>query len=313
MLVAHKLKQVLSLLLVAALATTSNLQKMPTKIFNPLAGKNSPGPRFRFRVRSIAHQSLYLPETMENLPQIRQLIDGVSPLVVFNCNDIKTARYSFYELRKKYDFPYWAALDYMIPDKNKTSNLVTLHLNGIQRYLAAVFMIRANAGLHGKYIISKTVPRCGLTTLVQAYILWLQLYHHSHHSITCTNTPDMMDALKTSIAGNLHRKGGRNIVFVTDTASALFQSVYDPHSLDMCQSSYVHLADMSKWIDNSEEISDHIYLNALCGWARTPASLFVLEGDYPSPTSFSNPFFLNKLMLSANPKSPSEFLHIKLP
>ena len=286
---------------------------MPTKIFNPLAGKNSPGPRFRFRVRSIAHQSLFLPETMENLPQIRQLIDGISPLVVFKCNDIKTARHAFYELRKKYDFPYWAALDYMIPDKNKTSNLVKLHLNGIQRYLAAVFMMRANAGLHGKYIISKTVPRCGVTTLVQAYILWLQLYHHSHHSITCTYSPDMMDTLKTSAARCLHRKGGRNTVFVTDTANAFFQSVYIPHYLDRCRSSYVHLADMSKWSVNCGEDSDHIYFNAKCGWSGKPASIFVLEGDYPTPTSFTNTFFLNKLLQSSDPNVPSEFLHLKLP
>lgn len=285
---------------------------MRTKIFNPLAGKNSPGSRFRFRVRSIAHQSLYLPKTMEFLPQVRQLIDGVSPLVVFNCKDIKAARQAFYDLRKKFDFPYWAALDYMIPDKINPSNLVTLHLNYIQRYLAAVFIMRANAGFQGKYIISKTVPKCGLTTFVQAYILWLQLYHHSQHSITCAQSPDMVERLKTNITNYLHIKVRRDVVFVTDSASALFQSVYNPDYLDMCRGNYVHLADMSKWIDPTGEISDHIYTYSFNNWLRKHASLFVLEGDYPSPLPFPNPFFLNKLMLSSDPNVASEFFHINL-
>ena len=286
---------------------------MRTKIFNPLAGKNSPGLRFRFRVRSIAHQSLYLPKTMENLPQVRQLMDGVSPLVVFNCNDLNTARQAFYELRKKFDFPYWAALDYIIPDKLKPSSLVKLHFTSVQRYLANVFIMRANAGLRGKYIISKTVPRCGVTTLVQAYILWLQLYHHSHHSITCTQSPDMVEILKANITNYLHKKVRRDVVVVTNTASALFQSVYNPHYLDRCQSSFVHLADISKWNVNFGEDSDHIYLNALCGWSGNQESLFILEGDHPSPTSYTNPFFLNKLKHSSDPQHPSEFLHLKLP
>lgn len=285
---------------------------MRTKIFNPLAGKNSPGSRFRFRVRSIAHQSLYLPNAMESLTQVRQLIDGVSPLVVFNCTDIKAARHAFYDLRKKFDFPYWAVLDFLIPDNRNHKRLVTLHLNRYQRYLTNVFMGRADAGLHGKYIISKTMPKCGLTTFVQAYILWLQLYHHSQHSITCAQSPDMVERLKTNITNYLHKKVRRDVVFVTDTASALFQSVYNPHYLDMCRSSFVHFADMSKWIDNYEENSNHIYFNALCGWSRKPASLFVLEGDDPSISAYPNPFFLNKLVIASDPNVTSEFFHINL-
>lgn len=286
---------------------------MDTKIFNPLAGKNSPGARFRFRVRSIAHQTLYLPKTMENLPQVRQLINGVSPLVVFDCTDIKSARQAFYELRKKFDFPYWAALEYMIPDKMNPSTLVKLHLNPVQRSLVAIFILRADAGLHGRYIISKSSPRCGLSTLVQAYILWLQCYHHSHHSITCTHLPYMVERLKTNLTNYLHKKESGDIVYVTDKASALFQSLCNPDYLDRCRSSYVHLVDMSKWHFIFRSDVEHVYNNALSGWSRNPASLFVLEGDHPSSASYTNSFFLNKLTQSSNPDSTPEFLHIKLP
>lgn len=272
---------------------------------------------------------------MKALPQITQLLTGVSPLVVFGCRDFKDARRAFYELRKKYDFPYWAALEYMIPDKENPKCILPLRLNRFQFYLADVFIKRANAGFSGKYIISKSVPKCGLTSCVQAYILWLQLYRYSHHSITCTESVDNMNRLKSIVAECIHKPSGSNIVSVKDTASSLFQSIYDPHVLDRCPSSYVHLADMSKWPDPTSELSLHIYSNAYQRWNATPASLFVLEGDTPSHAMFraedyrnyliqesfrlmqlrdffSNPYFVNRLVIASDPKVNSEFHYINL-
>lgn len=308
---------------------------MHNTVFNPLAGKNSTCFRFRFRVRSIAHQSLYLPVEMKSLTQIHQLIEGVSPLVVFGCDDIKVARRAFYDLRKRFDFPYWAALEYRIPEKDNSSNTAPLILNRFQRHIAEVFIRRANNGLPGRYIISKSIPGCGLTTCVQAYMLWRQLYWHPHHSITCTHSTYMMDRLKSTVSRCLNKEERRNLVSVKEDVGSFFQSIIDPNVLDGCSSSYVHLADMSKWLDRSSEISDHVYYNASMRWKNTPSSLFILEGDRPSNPAFhmenfrnydiqesvrlfqlkdftTNPFFLNRLVIASDPKVISDFYHIDL-
>lgn len=282
------------------------------KSSNPFSGRNCSGYRFRFQVSSIAHNTLFLPLEMKSLPEIKQLMQGVSPLTVFNCSSSDTARQIFRNIRLQFDFDYWAVNEYFVRDLNDADKIVPLRLNDAQFLVIDTFRKRYFDRLQSRYIISKSFRRCGLSTCIQAFILWLQLYHHSHHSIICAQSPDMMDTLKTSVARNLHREGGKNIVFVTNTASAFFQSVYEPHYLDRCRSSFVHLADMSKWNVNFGEDFDHIYFNALCGWSETPASLFILEGDYPSPTSYTNPFFLNKLMLSSDPNVASEFFHINL-
>lgn len=309
---------------------------MTTLLFNPLAGKNSTCSRFRFRVRSIAHKSLYLPVEMKALSQIRQLIDGVPPLVVFRCDDIKAARRAFYDLRKKFDFPYWAALEYTIPENGNYSKMIPLILNRIQRHIVEIFIGRTNAGLPGRYIISKSVPGCGLTTCVQAYILWRQLYWHPHHSITCTHSNDMMDKLKSIVSRSMSNKEDiRNLVLINEGVYSFFQSVYYPNVLDGCSSSYVHLADMSKWQDLTSEISDHVYSNAMARWNDTPSSLMVLEGDCPSHPEFhmenhrnyylqetvrlmqleaftSNPFFLNRLVIASDRKVTSDLYHLDL-
>ncbi len=85
---------------------------------NPFSGKNSSGFRFRIHIRSISTQPLYLPIEMTSLPQIMQLMQGISPIIVFNCHSKEYALSAFYNLRKQYDFDYWAASEYLIRDIN---------------------------------------------------------------------------------------------------------------------------------------------------------------------------------------------------
>ena len=81
---------------------------------NPYTGRLSAGFRFRFNVRAISHRPVYLPLEMKELSQIKLLMQGSSPLEVFNRLSIQSARKAFNDLRKQFDFPFWAATEYSV-------------------------------------------------------------------------------------------------------------------------------------------------------------------------------------------------------
>ncbi|MDE6290927.1 MAG: hypothetical protein K2M16_05295, partial [Muribaculaceae bacterium] len=187
---------------------------------------------------------------MKSLREIQRLLDGESPLVVFNCDSIHDARNAFYKLRKRYDFPYWAALDHSVPDKDNPCLTVPLLLNQYQYHVVDVFSTVALEGRRGLYLISKSVPKCGLSTVVQAYILWLQIYTLHSNSISYTSSDDEICRFKASLCKTLKKdriyEGDR--ISVTDTdAAAYFYSYMSSGTLSGIDCGFVHLADMSKW------------------------------------------------------------------
>ncbi len=153
---------------------------------NPISGRNSPGFRFRFCVRSITHKTLYLPLAMKQLPEIKRLMEGYAPFSVFHCLSMDTVRHTFNELRKKYDFAYWCATEYYIHDMADADNIIPLRLNQHQHQIIDTFERRYFEQKHAAYIISKSFRRAGVTTCVQAYILWRQIYYFGRASNTCT-------------------------------------------------------------------------------------------------------------------------------
>lgn len=303
--------------------------------FNPLSGKNSPGIRFPFRVRSIAHKNLYLPIEMMATPQIRLLLDGASPLDVFGCENLDLARSRFNLLRMRYDFPYWAALNFHVPDKASPQSKVPLVLNIHQRFIADILIRRSNAGLPGKYFVTKSTPQVGLTTCIQAYILWNQLHRYPHHSITCS--PDILctDRLKYSLARQLGRKASSSDLKLDERIKASFLSFYESYELIGHRAGYLHLADMLKWYDPDAESSRQIFSRASSCWCKDRFALMILEGDTPLcdgfrpedfrnylikesirlhsiGTFFNNPYFVNLHVMLSDSRVSSDFHLIDL-
>lgn len=146
---------------------------------NPFSGRNCSGYRFRFQVSSIAHNTLFLPLEMKSLPEIKQLMQGDSSLTVFNCSSSDTARQIFRNIRLQFDFDYWAVNEYFVRDLNDADKTVPLRLNDAQFLVIDTFRKRYFDRLQSRYIISKSFRRCGLSTCIQAYILWMQTYRSS--------------------------------------------------------------------------------------------------------------------------------------
>lgn len=276
---------------------------------NPLSGRKASGFRFLFRNRDIAHNSLFLPLEMKSLPQIQKLKSGISPLDVFNCNSLIEARLAFYRLRKKYDFDYWAATEYLIKDMRNADDIVPLFMNSFQNHIIDIFQRRYFQRKHAAYIISKSFPKCGVTTCVQAYILWRQIYHWAKNSITCAASDINIQPLRDNICRFLHRTSvhhEKKFLIPFAECYSFFNTFRTPDALRGIDLGYVHLANMSLWYDPDGKLSSRVFSASTGGVLLRYYSLIVLEGNIPDsvyasqPGIYRNLFFNRPLSLFSN-------------
>ena len=307
---------------------------------NPYSGRNSSGYRFRFQVSSIARHTLFLPLEMKSLQQIQLLMQGVSPLSVFNCQDEARARQIFRKIRIQYDFDYWAVNEYFIRDLKDADSIIPLRLNDAQFIVIDTFRKRYFDRLQSRYIISKSFRRCGLSTCIQAYILWMQTYHCANNSYTCCPSEISMFPLKSNLCRFLHRDvipHDMGIYLPNVDRCAFFNTFRSPDAIRGINLGYVHLADMSRWRDPGSKLTTRAFAAPVSAVLLKYFTLVVLEGDVPSKGSFSineffeqnphiresarknnlskffrNPFFINEVMASRSSPSP-HFFYLHLP
>lgn len=306
---------------------------------NPLTGRHCSGYRSIFKVPIIDPHKLFLPIEMKQLPEIRQLLQGISPLVVFNTDSMTEARRAFRLLRKKYDFDYWAIKEYFIRDIDDPDAIIPLRLNDAQFHVINILRKRYFERKIGRYVISKTIRRCGLSTCIQAYILWMQTFQRSNNSYLCGPSEISLMPLKKNLCRYLHRDivpkktwvclpkiGGR----------ALFNTFRSPDSIRGINLGYVHFSDMSRWRDPANIFTSRAYIAPVRAVLLSYFTLIVLEGDVPRKDKFSireylrnnpqekesvrtkklsrffsNPFFINELMVSKSYPDP-HFFHIHI-
>lgn len=244
------------------------------------SGRKGPGKRFRFVVRELAHRSLYLPLSMKGLEPIRRLMEGESPMKVFGVGRRREAVERFCELRKRYDFAFWAATEYRVRDVWDPDEIVPFVLNESQRRITDVLERRYYDRKYARYIILKEGTRAGVTTLVQAYMLWRQLYKSRINSCTINAT----DFSNLRLRGNLYRYLGkevmpakRKISIPGIDCSAYFNSVRTPDALRGINFAYVHLVDMEKWNDSRGSDIDRTYVASISGVLSDYGTLIVLE------------------------------------
>lgn len=311
---------------------------MKRNTLNQYTGFKAPGFRFRFHVRSIARPVLFLPLEMKALPQIRYLLNGESPLSVFNVDSIHSARRAFCELRKRFDFSFWAITEYYVRNRANADEIVPLKLNTCQHYLIDVLRKRYYNRQSGRYVVSKTAFPCGLTTCVQAYIIWMQTYQCSNNAYTCSSSDINLLPLKTNLCRWLKRDvvPPEKWIFLPKTGDkAFFNTLKSPDSGRGINFGYVHLADMGKWRDNSGDLTFRTINAAVSGVLLEYFTLVIYEGNIPSDDRFplwryhdfsisaeerirqlaklsNNPRFLNYVALATAPGEGSTLIHINL-
>ncbi len=302
---------------------------------DPISGFNAPGPRFKARIRSISHNNMYLPIQMRDLHFLKELVNGASPLQVFHTSTIEQARAMFFRIRKCYDFPYWASTDFKIRDISNPHSIVPLRLNKYQHYLVDT-LIRTNLdGKPKQYLIAKSIPRCGLTTCVQAYILWLK-NKNAQNTLTCAPDDFIKEDMIADVNRLLDKQRSYSGISMNDfSTSTFYHSFYTPHILYGISANFIHLADMSKWYDHPTETTSHILSNTLRNWIRQKAAVYIMEGDKPSDPDFrmedyqnpyvtrsfrlmqisdhcKNPLFVEKIIQANTPRLIPNFTYIDL-
>lgn len=277
------------------------------------SGRHASGYRFRFRVQAISHRALYLPLTMRDHDAVKRLCEGEDPCSVFHTSDIRQARKAFNDLRAQYDFSYWAATRFPVRHIDDPDVETTLDLNEEQHQIINQFLKTYRKKEAGRFIITKSGHRCGVSTCVQAYIIWMQLYQCPKNSQTCGFSTFHLGRFKENIARFFNRdvvNYARYKFNIKDSyTSAFFNTFNKPDSLRGIDFGYVHLVDMAKWKDVDGTRSARALRAAISGILLDYRTLIVLEGNNPS--SKYNPILYSQVSYSDH-NPDALFQHIDL-
>lgn len=295
-------------------------------MFDPFSGVNAPGSRFLFKAHALYRHPIWLPISMRSLPEIQAIQNGVSPLTALRSDSLNSARLKFCRYRLDFDFPFWAAYVCRIPDINDPDNLVPLILNSPQCKVIDTFLRRREQRLTGRYLITKSQPRIGLTTVIQAYIFWSQTRVWHGNSYTAVPRPLLNRTLKANLLRNIFTQ--RRVFsslrplsdsdmadvrwerFDTDLSSirilrhpnlkAHFGPVNDVHRARGIHFDYIHFPDLHTMNDPAGIITRDCYRSASGSIDIDPESLMVLEGD---AASSRNPFFTREIRAAFSSRS----------
>lgn len=261
---------------------------------NYLTGRFAIGFRFRFVNKAISRCHLYLPIKMKENAHVQALLKGEHPKKVFGTDDIHKARRCFNEIRCNYDFTYWAINKYYIRDINDPDKHVTLKLNFKQAVAIGIIQEFYDRKIVKRFVITKDCGRIGLTTAIQAYIIWRQTYSSfPGKSNICGASDFNLYHMKVNLARFLGRNSIPNSKWIRIDQyyrGAYFNAYTNPDGPRGIDFRYVHMADMSKWHDKKGINSLRAYIANLSGVLLDHRTLIVLEGNRPKdfPTSHSD-------------------------
>lgn len=186
-----------------------NLRRNETaeSVFDPVSGLGSTGRRFKFKVTGL--DAMWLPESMRDEPEVRDLEEAGSldKLLLARLGrtptqrDRERAALQFRRLRMRHDFAYWAATCAYIKNKAGGEDLL-FRLNRPQRRLVEKFEEMRTAGRPIRLILLKA-RQWGGSTCSQLYMAWLQLMHRqglnsliiAHQGVGSDEIKDMFDRM----------------------------------------------------------------------------------------------------------------------
>ncbi len=178
--------------------------KALTTPYDPVSGAMSPGNRFPITIPELEPPTIHIPASMQALPEVKALMAQKSLTEVFP-GSLENARRRWFELRCRFDFPFWAYKCIRIKQKTGGSLDVPFRLNSPQRKLIGEFEKMREADMPIRIVLLKA-RQWGGSTATQIYMLWIQLMRrkgfnslivgHQHSS-----TEEVIDMAKTALDG----------------------------------------------------------------------------------------------------------------
>lgn len=293
--------------------------------FNPITGEGSIGQRVSFTISDYPISTQYLPIEMMDEPFVKSLQKaGSIELLIRNVLQLPVTEEScekvveeFIRIRKKYDFPFWAAMFVYIKRKGGGSD-VLFRLNKPQRRLIQRLEKMRKAGKPIRLILLKA-RQWGGSTAIQIYMSWLQLVHEvglnsliiAHQGTGSDEIKDMFDRMiklypvemlhelgeayslnepkivGVGKSGNIFRVPQRNCKIKIGTAER-------PNSCRGGDYNLVHLSEVALWKETDGKKPEDIVRSACSGILLMALTMIIYES---TPNGVGN--FFHKEYLAA--------------
>ncbi len=302
--------------------------------FNPVTGEGSIGERTKVCISDFVISVQWLPTPMMKVPLVRKLVRagsidkfleddlGVEP----NDEDRHKVSEQLFRLRKKYDYPFWAATLAYIKNKGGGDD-VLFRLNYPQRKLIGKYEEKRLAGMPIRLILLKA-RQWGGSTATQLYMAWLQFEHmrglnsliiahqgsgsdeikdmfdrmigqypldmlHEMGEVYAANEPKMVGVGKS---GSIHRVPQRNCKIKIGTAER-------PDSCRGGDYNLVHLSEVGIWKTTEGKTPEDIVRSACSGIVMKPYTMIVME----STANGTGNYFHGEYEAASDPRIPSQF------
>lgn len=305
--------------------------------FNPITGEGSIGQRVSFTISDYPISTQYLPIEMMNEPFVKSLQKAGSveslirdvlqlPVTEESCEKVVE---EFIRIRKKYDFPFWAAMFVYIKRKGGGSD-VLFRLNKPQRKLIQRLEKMRKAGKPIRLILLKA-RQWGGSTAIQIYMSWLQLVHEvglnsliiAHQGTGSDEIKDMFDRMiklypvemlhelgeayslnepkivGVGKSGNIFRVPQRNCKIKIGTAER-------PNSCRGGDYNLVHLSEVALWKETDGKKPEDIVRSACSGILLKALTMIVYES---TPNGVGN-FFHKEYLAAKNGLSQFEAMFV---
>lgn len=305
--------------------------------FNPITGEGSIGQRVSFTISDYPLSTQYLPIEMMDEPfvkslqkagSVESLIRDVLQLSVTDESCEKVVE-EFIRIRKKYDFPFWAAMFVYIKRKGGGSD-VLFRLNKPQRKLIQRLEKMRKAGKPIRLILLKA-RQWGGSTAIQIYMSWLQLVHEvglnsliiAHQGTGSDEIKDMFDRMiklypvemlhelgeayslnepkivGVGKSGNIFRVPQRNCKIKIGTAER-------PNSCRGGDYNLVHLSEVALWKETDGKKPEDIVRSACSGILLMALTMIIYES---TPNGVGN-FFHKEYLAAKNGLSQFEAMFV---
>ena len=296
-----------------------------SKEYDPVTGKKSPVPRFAFRLDAL--HTVYLPEPMMELPEVKEAMEhssfheyvfvkererlGLGKKDILPEELFTDAVNALMAVRCRYDFEYWAYTCYKIRDK-KTKAFVPFRLRKSQRIILKEL---ESARLRGGtvYAILVKARQFGGSTLIQAWFFWIQnLLHENWHSSIVTDVEDqarrILDMyhhaarLYPAALGDITMSPlpGSNKSRVVKERGCIISigSMQKPDSLRSADNALVHCSEVGLWKKTEGKEPDDLVQSLLGSISDADDTAFIMEstakgvGNFFHQTWTSNDEFI---------------------
>lgn len=262
--------------------------------YDPHKGIGSPIERFELKFTN--KESLYLPKQMledelifvlskqkNAYDYLKKNFEGADELYYELLSDI-------FDKRLKYDFEFWAVTCMTIPDK-ESDKRIPFKLNRPQRKLLGVLEDMRIRGVPIRVIIAKA-RQWGGSTLVQSYIVWIQLMiKENWHSAIIADVEDQAKHIQgfcETIVEN-HPKEvasftispyqrSTKVRYINERGNIVgVGSAQKPESTRTYDYRMVHMSEVGFWKDTEKKSAEDLTQSIRASIPQIPYTLSVME------------------------------------